>query len=813
MSPETPRSSRWLRLLAWVLGGVLLLFIVAAAALYFLVPKETIIAKVVPRVESALGRPVHLEDAGISIWPPFGVYLAGLRIEDSLTSGDLMRVDHMRAQLAWRPLLSGEFRFSSVDISGLYFHYEQFDDSTSNLTDLLAGPSGTLPVMVEQLEFDKVQLSGADRRDTSAWAVDDVEGQINLNPVSLEFDLDLSVPKARTKHADSETVYDVPVKLSAAGQVQRNPLVLTLRELEGSVREIPLKGSGTFEKSNEVGALDMQLAIGPAAVPEFIDLLPAERRGALAAYDVTGNLEITANMRGNIDSLTAGGAEAKLTWTDGRIADSTGEWLHFSTLVIPADHEGFHVDADEVVTRFGPVKLAAVGSWPPEGRLELSVAGQSELASFFQRDSAEVSGQIDWSASATGPMTEPRQWQLGARAQLSGVRFAEPGREPLKVDGGEVMYDGETLKLAGLSARYGRSDARLDGTVQGVAWQDYMAQQPLQPQATFHILSRGLDLDALFPQMAGDSAAPADTSSRPPLPSGRARLVIDADTMWLGGARWHYVHGEFTVEGDRCTIDTLYGRVYGGRFELDGLIDSLTGPVPSYEFQFVADSIEVGDLLGRFGSAGKFVRGESHLAANVAGSGQSPSEIVSALQANGTVKLYDAQLQHLNVAGTIQDLLGLKLQDPLPLKSVTNKFRFTDGRAQTDDFKFTTSQATWTLGGSAGLDGSLSYSLGARMSPEQAANVKLPDSWSKALPAEFLGKLEPADLLKDDSGAIDLFFKIGGPFTHPEVAVDWDKLQPMWKSRFESRLKQKLTSDAEKKLKEGLKGLLDPSQR
>ena len=57
---------RLLKLVAWTALGLLSLLVAGALVLSFLVPKDKIIARVVPAVEGALGRTVHLKDAGVS---------------------------------------------------------------------------------------------------------------------------------------------------------------------------------------------------------------------------------------------------------------------------------------------------------------------------------------------------------------------------------------------------------------------------------------------------------------------------------------------------------------------------------------------------------------------------------------------------------------------------------------------------------------------------------------------------------------------------------------------------------------------------
>lgn len=787
------------------------LFVLGALTLFLLVPKDKIIARVVPALESAVGRTVHLSDAGISLWPPFGVYLTQLQVENQGegATSDLLSVERLRAQLAWQPLLSGELRFSSVFVEGLAFHYEQQDDSTSNVSDLLSGEGGIWPVLVEDLEFENLLVSVSDRRDTSAWSVEGVGLSLRLDPVRLDFECAVSVPQIRMRQAAKETLYQGPLDFAIEGSLQRHPPTLMLSEIRGILRDLPLEGAALLRSQPRGASIDGHLTIGPVAAKQVLAYLPEERRAALSRFDISGDLQLSAVALGPLDSLASGAAQFEIGWTQGRIADSLGALLSFSELEIPVDHAGFHLDALPLVSRYGTLRVAAVGSWPPEGRLELSVSGRTDLAALVTQTTGTTSGIVEWSASASGPMTQPALWRLLARAQMRGARFEEARREPFEVGSAEVSYDGSELRLEHLRASFGRSDLELAGDLRGFSWADCMADRPLSPVATLSLRSRRLDLDQMFPQLAGDSLAPEDTSARPPWPPLQMSLSTDIDTLMLGGALWRRMHGEFSLADGHCTIDTLYGAVYGGKVHLAGRIDSLSQDFAPYEFRMRGDSLEIGELLGRFGAAGHHLRGRSDLAAKVSGRGALTGEGVPRLVMDGSVHLFDTRLENLAAAQKIQELLGMHVQDPLPIKSVSNRFRFEGGRARLDDFHFTSPQGAWILGGTAGLDGTLDYALSGLLPPEVASHLKLPESWLSALPADWQGRVDPLDLLKNDDGAIDLFFKIGGTLRSPQVAVDWEKLQPLLQERFESRLKEKVSLEVQKQLKEGLKGLLD----
>jgi len=318
-----------------------------------------------------------------------------------------------------------------------------------------------------------------------------------------------------------------------------------------------------------------------------------------------------------------------------------------------------------------------------------------------------------------------------------------------------------------------------------------------------------VDLDALFPQLAGDSAAPADTGSRPPLPLGNTVLEFAADTIILGGATWSDMTGRLTWDQGTLIIDTLYGGVYGGRTSLKGRIDSALNSDAPYAFHVRLDSLAIGELLTRFGRAGNHLQGRASLTAQIAGRGATPDEILRRLAISGTAHLFDAQLVNLGAAARAQELFGLSPRDPVPLKSRWNNFRVEEGRTRMDDFQFSALDGEWTLSGSVGLDGTLDYALDGTLPADISSRLKLPDEWFSALPEAWRSQFDPVDLLKNDAGEAEFFLLFGGTLTQPKVSIDWSRLQPVLTERFEKRVKDRLTDEFETEVKKGLQDLFN----
>ena len=122
-----------LKIVAWVLVALVVLFVAGAIALTLIYPKDKLLARLVPAAEAYLGRPVELADAGISFWPPFGIYISGLTVANlpPARAPHLVRVAYGRGQLELWPLLKGDIVVAAAELRGDFRN--GFHDGTSEL--------------------------------------------------------------------------------------------------------------------------------------------------------------------------------------------------------------------------------------------------------------------------------------------------------------------------------------------------------------------------------------------------------------------------------------------------------------------------------------------------------------------------------------------------------------------------------------------------------------------------------------------------------------------------------------------------------
>lgn len=805
MGPKT-------KLFGLVVAALLLLFAASAVALRFILTADRIKAWVIPKAESALGRKVQLADAGLSFWPPFGVYVEGLSVANrpGFSEEPLFGAGRAQVQLALWPLIGGNIVFDDIELEDLTFTYVVVNDSLSNISDLLTG-EGVLPqILFERFRLDRLHVRYRNRMLGTAMDLDSLDVEAMLDPKDRGFTMALDLPHWLWHDSNGDIESHDPVQLKVTGALGADMKVLTLTALDGSLSGLPMAGHGELGTREGRTKAAFEIKLGPIELEDLTKRLPEARRAALADYALSGSLSGQLKLRYDAAADAGPEVEGEIVWLQGEIDRRGKQIARFASLSLPIDPRGLHVSADQLIVLSGPMQVAVVGTpWPPE-KFEVTVSGTADLAAVSgQLETQAYGGRLAYAFSGTGSGVDPAEWTVRIRLNPENVEFRQSGRASLFVNGGAVIYDGHQAELRSVDIRSGPTRATINGRAVSLPWQDLWADsaRSWSPEVRLDLVSPYADLDRFFPEMAPDTARPREESAVPVLPRLTATVGLEADTLVVCGTQWTRMKGELSYRDGRLAIDTLYGMVYGGRAAISGSVDLRNPAMPAYDLSASADSVEVGSVLSRFARVGQFLGGRSTLSARIKGSGTEPKDLVSQLTVAGTAALLDARLVRLDAAGSIMGLIGMEKRDTVSLRSLRNSFSVERGRVRLDDFAFAALESNWTLTGSAGFDGTLDYRIGTRLSRSLSDSFRLPAELKSRLSGDWLSGADPVGLLKDDSGHVELYLQLSGSYDKPSVSFDWARLEPAIKARFKTRVLDRLSKEAQEKAKTGLGNL------
>ncbi|MFP4227735.1 MAG: AsmA family protein [Salinivenus sp.] len=471
-NPEAPRPL-WTRLAIWgggLLGGLLVLVLVAALVLPRLFTSEQLKGYVVPPLEEATGRTVEIDDIGLRVlWTP-AVEVSGFRLanDERFEAQPAVTARTLRVQVALWPLLTGRIEPTAVGLDGLRVRYTVAEDGTTNF-DTLGGPADTTAAEEEGpplggIPLSDVRISDAqlryDDRSTGQAARLGFDAQLGAVPdgdaLTSTGTVDLGTVRALLPDVREDTLtvqdatlaYDVRAAM-ADGRVD-------IQSLDLDTAPVSLTADGAVTALNTRPAVDLSIETGDTDLAALADFVPA---AAVEGLNPRGTLQLNATVAGplpdstgSMDSLRVDGTGRLqglgVDYQDGTLLRDLNADLSLSLdSAAVRNVEGTLLDASLA----GHVALQDLLAETPalDLRLTTGALDLATLAAFAPEGEADAynpQGTLRLDVAATGP--------VGGEDGLDGLTYDGSG----KLAGAAVDYEGDPL-LRDLGADLSFSEA------------------------------------------------------------------------------------------------------------------------------------------------------------------------------------------------------------------------------------------------------------------------------------------------------------------------------------------------------------------
>ena len=376
---------KWLRLVGYVLGGVVLVVVALLAFVALTFDPNAYKGEIEKRVKERTGRTLKFHgDIGLAFWPSIGAKVGKVTLSRRASEHEFAAFDSAHVSVRLLPLLRGEVLVDEVSVTGLKASVIRAKGGKFDFEDLIGAagggkaPAKPSPGAAAAVTFD---VAGVRLKDASFAYLDEGSGQ----RLALE-DLDLTTGRI----ADG-----VPGKLSLATHVRgKQPLVDLMVALEGTYR--------LGLASQEYSLTGMRLKVdGTAAELSRIGLeITGDVRAQLARHTVAADLTAKfdqTTLRANLglegfdaphyrfdvdidqidlDRYLVAQPDAKPAPSSGRKPLAAGEKVEIEVPIDLSPLEGLRADGKLAV---GQLKL--MGLRIAELKTELRAAGgRAELA-------------------------------------------------------------------------------------------------------------------------------------------------------------------------------------------------------------------------------------------------------------------------------------------------------------------------------------------------------------------------------------------------------------------------------------------------
>ncbi len=776
-------------------GAVAALLAVAVIAVVVLVRPERIKATALARARAATGYAIEAGPASIH----FTFTGAGVRIEAlSLAAPDSsqsLTVDAVDVYVKLLPLLRKHVELSRVD---LHHPVYRLRETPAVAGSTPSAPGAEAPAGPPALAFLAVE----------SWHVEDGvyvqsarAGTLTVDGVDLAGGLQFRPGRGGTGDARGSfgggawTGTGGPLALPAgtASATFRMPasldsLVLPAITVESGPVRVDLAGAYARTGNAWSGTLDG--AVRPFEIAELLAALPPADRARLSAVELSGRLELPdleLVRTADGENRTAGRITA-----NGIAARLPGAALGLTGGTARVDFAPGVVELSQARATLGqePVRLGGKITGEPPQRFEASVTTRVDgtVLSALLPPSAGLSLDrgalaVDLSAEGRLPVDRAHPPAVTGSVRIEDLAGAVRGL-PLRGGRGTVRVKGTAVTVEDLGARLGASDFTLSGSLEDL----------LHPDLHFTAHSDTLDLDQLgaLARPPGGAASDSGKAAGPPPLVG----VPGEGTVRVGRVRYHRttltgVSAHVKAGREGVSVTGLEAGLAGGT--LSGSLDLAPAPGSagwSYHGKLNLAGVEAGPVLAAWVPGGKRLEGRTGGSITVAGKAGGAADPLAALDLAARLTLQDGAfanlpgLMALGRALNVKEAAGARW----PFRDLTGRIAVRDGRVTVDTVRVTQEGLGWTLAGTAALTGALDLGGTLRLDPARIA-----------LPAEV--KLL-APYVADADGRIPVDFRLGGTFTDPRVALDWQALVGRATEKAKREESEKLQRQLEKTVKD-----------
>ena len=134
---------KFIKPVLWIIGGLVLLLIVAGVALVTLVDPNDYKAQIVQVVKDKQQRTLVLEgDLSLTLFPRVGIALGKTSLSEFQSEKIFARMESAKVSVAVLPLLRKQVQIARIELDGLEATLIRDKNGKTNLDDLLAKPSG-----------------------------------------------------------------------------------------------------------------------------------------------------------------------------------------------------------------------------------------------------------------------------------------------------------------------------------------------------------------------------------------------------------------------------------------------------------------------------------------------------------------------------------------------------------------------------------------------------------------------------------------------------------------------------------------------
>lgn len=773
------RKSGPLRLIAILLGVLVVLAGGLWAAILILLPSARVRTIVERQLTGSLSRPVQFESASVSLFPPVRLLAHGVRIAEpgGFADGVAFQVPELGFDLDAFALMRRELRVRRLVFDRPALHLVIFADGTTNFDRLMKpAPPGSaaqarqpmdLAIAAIEVNDARVILDRVASGTRTAFGLDSRlsfssrEGGKRLATVGHTTVDGLAVgPLTATRVSDLDPALAKLVwTIDHEGVYEAATRRLALGRLDFAFGRTAIAMRGRVDELGATPLLDLRTRAQRVDLGEVLRTLSAADAQAVRGISGSGDLSFDLAIRGRL----APGRQPAVTGTLGvrngsfRYPGSgtSVDQLAFDARFAP-DSLGIPNAAGRVAGQ--PVRASLEVRQFADPRVRFAVRGDLDLAAvapMFAPKGTRLSGHADVNVGGAGRAKDPGSMALTGQARLFNVGVRSPRMpKPIEKLNGELAFSSDRVTVTGLTLEAGRSSLAFDGTVtRPLALMKKPGEVP-PAGVDFRLRSPLLDLEEIMPTGGGG----------PVLPNATGGGIAEIGRLKRGKLDVSNVVARVALEPAVMVVPSFGFDGYGGTVRGSGRFDFHDPALPEIRLDATVDSVEADVLLSTWTPAKDFLRGSMSTNLGLSLAGLTPEQVKRTITAAGLASIANGSMGPGPALEAIAAVTKMPKLEQLRFRDVKVPFRVERGRVVTDPARLNGPYGDWLFAGAIGFDGSLDYAVSITLPPDVAEQLSARSAIA-------------AGALSDGQGRVLIDLRVRGTAKKPQVSLDVDAMR------------------------------------
>lgn len=584
----------------------------------------------------------------------------------------------------------------------------------------------------------------------------DHTGKGDLTAETFDFETNTIIKKCtyRMSGVNYLTEVNTDATVNLLMEFKEKSSKFTLKENVIKLNAVTCSLDGYYEMLDGYDNMDLKLDASKTSFKDFLSLIPAFYRTGYESMVSSGSLSLKGEVKGKMDdvnlpgwdfAMKVAGGSVKYAGLPGKITNIAidagskfpgGANMNTMTVDVPKFHANLGKNAIDANLAMRNIMVNPYLKSGIHANFDLGT-----LKDFIPMEKGEsYSGILDANIDIDGDMAsldagDYQKFRAEGVLDISKLNYATSAmNEDVVIDHLRMTFSPEKLALNEMTAKMGKSDFTMDGTLE--KYFDYMFKEEGQLEGNLNFSSNYLDLDELmnvYPETEGSSeksSTPAETADDAGPTLVPANILFTMNTK-IGKAKYNGIEvrdisGTTGIKDEAANLRNFSMKAMGGTIGLSGSYDTKDHEHPKFDFSYSLKEIDIEQLASNFLTVGKIAPIAKYAKGRISSNFAMKSDLDNNLMPilNSISSLGDISSSKLTISGfplleKIENVTKLKDIANQSLNNFRTQFSVEDGKVKLTPFNLKLGKIGTNVSGYTTLEKEMSYTFAMDIPKEQ----------------------------------------------------------------------------------------------